>query len=195
MKRLIPITFLALLVFALSACNLSNIGTISVVELSERENAILSTTSEYSFVFDFKNNSEYEEGAVWIEKYEAGKLVEDRLSHVTTQVEQSGTIILAATTNNAKQKTFNIGIGSNGGVSSLKGIDRNLTDLDNMASVWGSFQGEKKLNEGEVLLGSICFSSNEIRSFTLDFYEDFEGHMDELNICDVAYLLKAEFIK
>ncbi|QUW23614.1 hypothetical protein JSQ81_08980 [Sporosarcina sp. Marseille-Q4063] len=80
MKRFFIIV--ALLVFVLSACVTNNAksNTISAVGLTERENAILSTTSDISFVFDFNTDSEYKEVSVWIEKYELGKLVDDKIS-------------------------------------------------------------------------------------------------------------------
>lgn len=51
MKKLFSIV--ALSIFVLSACasNDSQSNTISIVELTERENAILSTTTDRSFVF------------------------------------------------------------------------------------------------------------------------------------------------
>jgi hypothetical protein len=201
MKRLFAILMLALLVFTLSACDNNNTksNTISVVELTEKENAILSTTSDKSFVFDFNIDSEYKEVSVWIEKYESGDLVDDKLSHITTQVEDNGSIIFATpkTDYNEKQKTFNIGISSNGGTASISGYDTNSDGLDNMSSVWSNFQGEKTSIEGEVVLASICFSNdkNDMSSLTTNFYEDIEGHMYELEKYDIAYLLKTEFIK
>src|SRR5699024_3188990 len=106
MKRSFVTLVLVLLVFALVACNDSNSksNTISAVELTDRENMILSTTSDQSFVFDFKIGSEYKEISVWIEKYEVGELVDDRLSHITTEVEESGSIMFAKTETGDKVK-------------------------------------------------------------------------------------------
>lgn len=66
-----------------------------------------------------------------------------------------------------------------------------------MESVWGNFEGEKTFNEGEVVLGNICYSSDEngMSSLTNDFYDDVEAHMNELEEYEVVYLLKAEFVK
>lgn len=200
MKRLFAILIVFLLVFALSACNnnSSKSNTISAVELTERENAILSTTSDKSFVFDFNIDNEYKEVSVWIEKYESGKLVDDKISHITTQVEENGSIIFATSKrdDSQKQHTFNIGIRSNGSTSSISGFDTISDGLDDMSSVWGNFQEENITIEGEALLASICYSNDEsMASLTTDFYKDVDGHLNELEDYEVVYLLKTEFIK
>lgn len=198
-RKLFAIPIIALLVIALGACNNdSNSNTISIAELTDRENAILSTTSDKSFVFEFNIDSEYEEISVWIEKYELGKLVDDKLSDISTEVEQDGSIIFTTSErNNEEQNSINIGIGRNGDLVSISGSDTNLKDLENMMSVWDNIQGKKTLNEGEVVLAAICYSDDEngMSSLTTDFYDDVEGHMYELKEYDVAYLLKAEFTK
>ncbi|SES63029.1 hypothetical protein SAMN05216389_101150 [Oceanobacillus limi] len=190
----------AVLVCVLSACehNISDSNIISTAELTERENTILSTTSEKSFVFDFQLDSEYEEISVWIEKYEFGKLVDDELSYISTTAEQDGSIIFTTSQNNNEMgKAFHVGIGSNGGTDTINGIDLNSSGLGEMSSVWGNFQGEKNLDNGEVVLANICYSSDEngMQSLTTNFYDDVEGNMDELEKYDVSYLLKAEFMK
>jgi hypothetical protein len=70
------------------------------------------TTSDQSFVFDFNIDSEYKEVAVWIGKYESGELVDDELSHISTQVEGNGSIIFASSKTNdiEQQQSYNIGI-------------------------------------------------------------------------------------
>ena len=171
-------------------------NTISAAELTERENAILSTTSDKSFVFDFNIDSEYKVVSVWVEKYEFGELVDDKISSITTQVEGNGSIIFATSKvdDSQKQHTFNIGISGNGSMGSISSFDTNSYDLDAMSSVWGNFQEENNSIEGEVVLASICYSSDgRMSSLTTDFYKDVDGHMNELEDYDVVYLLKAEF--
>ncbi|WP_077602911.1 hypothetical protein [Oceanobacillus sojae] len=77
MKSVWMILITGLTALTLAACgqNESDANTISISELTEREDVILSVTSEQSFVFDFNIDDEYKEVAVWIEKYEAGNLV------------------------------------------------------------------------------------------------------------------------
>ncbi|WP_152657989.1 hypothetical protein [Oceanobacillus sp. CFH 90083] len=200
MKRIFMMLIMGLSALALVACsqNDTDANTISAGELTEREDAILSTISDKSFVFDFNIDSEYKEIAVWIEKYESGNLVDDRLGHMTTQVEQSGSIIFTLLENGSENNNiFNIGVGTNESVTSINGSDTNLNDLENMASVWGNIPEKGALDNGKVVLANIGYSLDEngIRSLTTDFYEDTAGHMNELEEYDVTYLLKAEFIK
>lgn len=200
MKSVWMILITGLTALTLAACgqNESDANTISISELTEREDAILSITSEQSFVFDFNIDDEYKEVAVWIEKYEAGNLVDDRLGYMTTQAEQNGTIIFSFSENDSENNnSFNIGIAVDGAITSMSGSDSNLTDLENMSSVSGNIPEKKAVDNGEVVLASISYSQDEdgIQSLTTDFYEDAAGHMNELEEYEFTYLLKAEFIK
>lgn len=197
MKKLFVLLLLGLLSLVLVACSQKDMesNTIATSELTDREKAILSTTSDKSFVFDFNIDSEYEEIAVWIEKYESGHLVDDGLGHITTQAGENGSIIFTTSKNdNEKQNIFNIGISTDESTSSIIISD---TALEEMASVWNHIPEEKSLDNGEVVLANICYSDDEngMQSLTTDFYDDVDGHMDELAEYDVVYLLKAEFLK
>ncbi|MCH1626738.1 hypothetical protein [Fredinandcohnia quinoae] len=201
MKRIFVILLLALSIFTLSACNNKNSksNTISVVELTERENAILSITSDESFVFDFNIDSEYKEASVWIEKYETGKLVNDKISQITSQIEGNGSIIFTTSKidNNEKHLAFNIGLSSSGSTGSTNGLDTISDGKVNMSAVWGTFQGENTSIDGQVVLASICYSKNEsvMNSISTKFYQDAESHLNELAEYDVVYLIKTEFLK
>lgn len=130
-----------------------------------------------------------------MEKYESGKLVDD-LSHITTQIEQNGSIIFTSPENfNEKQKNFTIGIENNGSTSSINGVDENADGLAEMSRVWSNIQGTKTWSEGKVTLASICYSNDEhgVSELPSEFLNDVAGHMDELKQYDVAYLLKATF--
>ncbi|WP_438317005.1 hypothetical protein [Sporosarcina sp. FA9] len=198
MKKLF--TLVALLVFVLSACanNNQKSNTISAVELTERENAILTTTSVKSFVFDFNIDTDYKEVSVWVEKYESGKLVNEAISSLISGVENNGSIIFATSNpdESGKKQTFNIGISGNSGIGSVSNFETTSDDLDTMASVWNNLEGKNNSIEGVLVLANIGYSSDGIISgLTDDFYKDAEDHMNELEKYDVAYLLKAEFIK
>jgi len=199
MKRTLTILASALLLFILSACDdsNSNSNTISVSELTDRENAILSSSSDKSIVFDFNIDKEYKEVTVWIEKYEFGNLVEDKLSELTMQVEGDGSIILTTPkiSYSQNQPIFKSAISSKEGVSTRSAFDPNSDGLDDMSSVWGPFPTENTIIEGEVVLGSICYSNDgRMNSLSADFYQDVEGHINELEKYDVVYLFKADFI-
>ncbi|WP_368654594.1 hypothetical protein AB4Y30_06060 [Ornithinibacillus sp. 4-3] len=197
MKKLFVLLLLGLLSLVLVACSQKDMesNTIATSELTEREKAILSTTSDKSFVFDFNIDSEYEEITVWVEKFESGILVDDGLGHITTQAGENGSIIFTTSKNdNEKQNIFNIGISTDESTSSIIISD---TALEEMASVWNHIPEEKSLANGEVVLANICYSDDEngMQSLTTDFYDDVDGHMGELAEYDVVYLLKAEFLK
>jgi len=200
MKGLFRVLIIGLSTLALVACSqtATDANSLFVSELTEREDTILSIASDKSFVFDFNIDSEYKEASVWIEKYEAGKLVDDRLGHLTTEVEQSGSIIFTLSENtNENNNSFHIGIGTNENVTSINVSDTDLNDLESMASVWGSTSEKVAVDNGEAVLANISYSDDEngMHSLTTDFFEDAAGHMDELEEYDVAYLLKAEFAK
>ncbi|MBP3951746.1 hypothetical protein [Bacillus suaedae] len=197
MKNVYMLLLFAALAFVIGACG-NHDSSISVGELTEREKAILSVTSDKSFVFDFNIESEYKELTVWMEKYKSGKLVDDQLGDITSMVEENGSIIFALSKNaDEGQKTYNIGISSEGRIASVSGLEEDLNDLEKMASLWGDFQGKRILDEGEVVLAHISYSDaeNGMRTLSTDFDEDVEGHMNELEQYDVTYLLKAKFIK
>ncbi|UOQ48715.1 hypothetical protein MUN88_00695 [Gracilibacillus caseinilyticus] len=63
------------------------------LELTEREEAILSITSDQSYVFDFDVDNKYKEVVVWVEKYETGKLANDKIIDFKTVIENNGSII------------------------------------------------------------------------------------------------------
>lgn len=77
---------------------------ISAAELSERENAILSTTANQSFVFDFNVDGKYKEASVWVEKYESGKLVNDSISGIKSDIKENGSIIFTTSIHGDDQK-------------------------------------------------------------------------------------------
>ncbi|MFC4387907.1 hypothetical protein ACFOZ1_08790 [Gracilibacillus marinus] len=206
MKKIVILLIFALLVFTLSACdennseantNASKDNTISVVELTERENAILATTTDQAFIFDFNIDDEYKNASVWVEKYEFGKFVDDEMGQLTTQVEKNGSIVVAIPKiGDNQQFNFNVGISSEGSTGSISGFDANSNELENMLNVSASFQEKSTSIEDEVVLASICYSdSNGMNSLTSDFYKDVEGHMDELKAYNVVYLIKAEFME
>lgn len=192
---------LLLCITPLTACSHSDSdsNTISESDLSQREDAILATTSNQAFVFDFDMDSAYKEASVWIEKYEAGKLVNDKLNQLTTQIEDKGSIIFTASNKRNKEnlQMFNTGISTNGSTASTSFIDQDSPDLEDMSGLWGtSLSEDKTLPEGEIVLANISYSDEDsISSLSINFYDKPEKLLDELEKHDVSYLLKAEFKK
>lgn len=208
MKRLLIILMGAMLALTLSGCWDNNVkeNTIVNAELTTRENAILSTTSNESFVFDFNIESEYKRVAVWMEKYESGKLIEERMGHLTTDVMDNGYGSIIFTTiepNDIDNQTlFKIGINSNGVTDIVTGTTT-ISDVvstkgtDGRLSVQGSIIEEMELMDEEMVLASVGFSWDQgsVASFSPEFYRDDEHRISELGKYEVAYLLKSTFIK
>lgn len=208
MKRLFIILIGAMLTFTLSACwnNDLKSNTIVNTELTVREKAILSTTSNQSFVFDFNIDDEYKEIAVWLEKYEFGKLIEERMGYVTTEVIDNGygSIIFTSIEPNDidNQTFFKIGINSNRGTDSVTGATTisdvvSTKGVDGRLSVQGNIIGEIDITNEQMVLASIGFSWDEdsIVSFSPDLYSDDERRSIGLENYEVAYLLKSTFLK
>lgn len=201
MRKLFFMTALLSLVFALSACGNSHLksNTIVEAELTDRENAILSTISNQSFVFDFNIDREYSEVTVWVEKYEFGKRVDDLIGGNKTQVTENGSIIF--TTNHPEStlnQTFNLGVNGRGSTATYTFSDIiSNNGEEGMHTMWGSINEEMDITNGELVLASICYAwgDGSMRSLSPDFYKDVESHIDEIENYDVVYLLKSKFTK
>jgi len=198
------VILIVLFLLSLSACDNGNsnskLNTISPADLNERESTIISTTSHDAFVFDYKIEG-YKEVGVWVEKYESGKLVDDELIKMTTEINESnGTIILATskTGGERKDQIYNIGVGDEGGTSSTFILVEEIKDVEDQSIISGQLADEKTLNDDneENVLATIAYSDNGSTTFiSNDFYEDPEANIDELNQYRAVYLLKAKFVK
>ncbi|OIJ20709.1 hypothetical protein BKP45_08690 [Anaerobacillus alkalidiazotrophicus] len=202
MKKLLIITIVTMLAFTLSACGNNNVKSNTIVdaELTDREKGILSTTSNQSFVFDFKIEREYKEVSVWIEKYEFGKLVDEKIGHLTTEVMNNGSIILTIIDLDVieNQTLFNIGINSNGGTGSVRTSDIVSTKgTAGRSIVWGNMSEEMDVTNEQMVLASIGYSWDEgsMVSFSSEFYRDIERRINELENHEVVYLLRSKFTK
>lgn len=199
MKKLITTVLLA--AFVLSACGNNDVPSNTIVnaELTEREKTILSATTDQTFIFDFTTGSEFNELDVWIEKYEFGKLVDEPIGHIRTEIEENGSIFF--TTNQSSVESneafFRLGISSNGstGSSALSDIISNK-DSGGMQTVWDTLNEEIDITNDELVLGSICYSWDEagMSSLSSEFYHDVEGRIHEIEKYEVVYLLRSKFM-
>lgn len=199
MKRLFGVLIFTLLLGSLGACSSDDsttvTNTISAADVNDREETILSTSTNESFLFDY-HNTDYDEVMVWVEKYESGELVDDQLGFVTTQASEEGSIIVATAINdNDGEQTFLIGIGDEGGTSSASILDDNLGDAEHLSKVFGELPEDQILDNGEIVLADMAYINDDFgtSSISNQFYEDPEAHMDELKEYDIVYLFKAEF--
>lgn len=97
MKRIFVLLLAMPIAITLVSCSQKETkaeNTISVANLTNREEAILSITSDNSSVFEFQlDNRKYKQLSLWVEKYELGKLVNEEINFMTTEIEGKGTII------------------------------------------------------------------------------------------------------
>ncbi|QKY71419.1 hypothetical protein [Lentibacillus sp. CBA3610] len=194
--RLGILILITIFAFVLSACDSdssntkTDTNTISSTDLSKMEKAILSTTSDESFVFNFNIDNKYNEMSVHVEKYKKGELVDDKLTQISLEVSDGeGTIIITSQKDNAEvnHSAFNIGISSGGSTGSTSVLDNDVEKKGTM----GTFQeNEISIENGEAVLSGIAISNNENNSmsFRSNFYED----SSEMKKYDVVYLFKAK---
>ncbi|AOH56773.1 hypothetical protein ABE28_020585 [Peribacillus muralis] len=171
-------------------------NALSVPKLTAREQAILANTSENAMLIDFNVDDTYKELSVWVEKYEAGNLVEAEKGRMKAEIKKNGTIIFTTSKTDDDQKLsmFNVTIQNDGGTTTATYPEK-MDKKD--PSVSGSPDKIDLKKTNKPVLWSICYSSSQegIRSLSADFYHDMDSHIDELKSYDVVYLLRSEFTK
>ncbi|WP_404900565.1 hypothetical protein PV791_06030 [Priestia filamentosa] len=200
MRRVLFFFMLTVLTLSLVACDgegSKNVkaNTISSATLTEREEALLSGTADQSFVFDFNAGDQYKEVAVWVEKYESGKLVK-KLTRMSTEIKNTGTIVFSTAKINEEnnQTRFSISVHSN--EATATGLSSETMKDDDLGMVLGSNPSESiSIKDKSIVLASIGYPSGEegISDLSTDFYSDMGSHMDELKNYDVVYLLRCTF--
>ncbi|MEK4485271.1 hypothetical protein MHH81_06650 [Psychrobacillus sp. FSL H8-0484] len=193
MKRILILFTLSLLFLSLSACNEEN--TLAETELSEREQVLISSVSDQSFVFDFQTGEEYKQITIWVDKYEFGELVDEKISEMTTDIEHNGTIIFTNSPipDERIETIFTIIVSSDKGSSSSRVVQK-LKSTEQ--STWGSNPMENIPLEETATLASISYANGHGRSsLSSDFYTDLDKHLNEIKEYDVVYVLKSKFHK
>jgi hypothetical protein len=200
MRRGLFFVILTMLLLSLVACNedvSKNVktNTISGAKLTEREDMLLAGTADQSFVFDFNANNQYKEVAVWVEKYESGKLVGE-LNRMSTEIKNTGTIIFSTAKVNEEndQTRFSISVHSDDATNTTWSPET-IKD-DNLAMVLGENPSESmSIKDKNIVLASMGYSSSEkgISDLSTDFYSDMGSHIDELKNFDTVYLLRCTF--
>ncbi|MED4531792.1 hypothetical protein [Metabacillus fastidiosus] len=200
MRRVLFFAVLTLFVFSLVACNDDNsnseINTVSRAELTEREEMLLLSTADQSFVFDFNVEDKYKEVAVWVEKYESGNLVEEANYVFSMEINKTGTIIFSIPPHKSRDSgevLSTISINSDG--TTGKGWGPAIMTKDDFEFVSGSNPLGSLPVKDKMILASICYSSSKdgVSTLSTDFHADMDRHMDELKKYDVVYLLRSEF--
>lgn len=203
MKRAV---FLMISIFLLLvACDNSqsiteNKSTIGPSELTEREQALLTTAASQSFVYDFSVDKEFKNVNIWVDKYEFGKRVTDHPNGVTVELdEHEGTIIFSTNRviGHEDQLAFRIGVHSDQSTAVGEYTETMPKDYEkNLVSGWGhNISGEESLIPNMVL-GSINYSSDgNVTSFHNQLQLDSEMFHEELKEYDVSFLFRVNFTK
>ncbi|KAA0546975.1 hypothetical protein FZW96_13400 [Bacillus sp. BGMRC 2118] len=179
----------------LASCNKGmnlHSNTISPAKLTEREEVILSNTSDQAFMFDFNVEKSYKKTSVWVEKYEFGKLV-GKVNDIGTKVNKSGQIIFSVSKQNEAtlESIFTLTVSSDDGSASGWGPEK-MIEMPSV--ITGVNENENISLEGDEALASIIYSKQStMSSLSSDFFKDVEGHIDEISEHDVVYILKAKF--
>lgn len=172
-------------------------NTIREAELSDREQAILTTTSERSLVYDFNMDISKKVAHVRIEKYEFGNLVEEDFVHTSTEIEETGSIVVTNTNSMADQNQIllNVGIASNDSTGALKTYDEINNEMAGASIHENAAADGIDYSEGEVIIGSFAYSWDEsgMSSIPQSFYEDPEANVQEIEEYELLYLIKASF--
>lgn len=195
MRKVVWSCVFILLLFSISACSkeVKSQNAVSEAKLTDREKFILSSTSDYSFVFDFHSNKKYKQVALWVDKYEFGKLAEEKISHLTTEIEGNGTIIFTTSKliGSQNNSTFNISVGKDGSSSGISTdqVMPKIAQSSGGSNPIGSIPISKNMT-----LATLSFANgNRMSSLSNKFYKDVERHLSEIETYDVVYVLKAEF--
>ena len=196
MKKFSLFITLLLFIACLGACNKEALlaNTLVEVKLTDREKFLLSSTSDKSFVFDYKVDKKYKQVSLWVDKYEFGKLVEEKLNNTVIDINNKGTIIFSISSKlvDQKESTFNISVGSESGYS---GSSTKQMIPTGRQSTWGSNPSESIQISNKIVLASICYSNGQgMSSLTKAFYTEIDNHLNEIKDYDIVYVLRAEFL-
>lgn len=194
MKR---IFFVFILVFILSACG-SEAGenTVKPAELSDREEVMMKTLANTSFIFDYDLASDVSEVRVWAEKYEAGKLVDEHMVDLMTETSESkGWVVIGTVQGDSEEKIqqHHIGIGDKSGHGSTILREALSEEVSEMMSVWGDLEESRSFATGEeIILATVAHTSADasISSISSEFYEGAEVDREKLAEYDFVYVYK-----
>lgn len=194
MKR---IFFVFILVFILSACgNEAGENTVKPAKLSDREEVMMKTLANTSFIFDYDLASDVSEVRVWAEKYEAGKLVDEHMVDLMTEASESkGWVVIGTVRGDSEEKIqqHHIGIGDKSGHGSTILREALSEEASEMMSVWGDLEESRSFATGEeIILATVAHTSADasISSISIEFYESAEVDREKLTEYDFVYVYK-----
>lgn len=177
-------------------------NTISLSQLTEREEAILFSVSSNSMVFDFNIDDTYSSATIWIVRYTFGERDEYDIGQTSMDVSDHGYMTFIPTTYyNVEDEdrlffTISISSGVNSSSHSTSEILEEQGTNSDEGTIWESVGNESiDLTNGEVVLGSLVTSSMEegLGSLSRDFYASPDENLEEIEDYEQVYLIKAEF--
>lgn len=175
-------------------------STIGTSELTEREQALLTTAASQSFVYDFSVDKEYKNINIWVDKYEFGNRVTDHPNGVTVELDEHKGMIIFSTNRvigHEDQLAFRIGVHSDRSTAVGEYTETMPKDYEkNLVSGWGhNISGEESLIPNMVL-GSMNYSSDgNVTLFQNQLQLDQEVFHEELKEYDVSFLFRVNFTK
>lgn len=197
--------FILIIILTLVACDYkpdsTSENTISVIEPTEREKAILTTTANKSFVYDFSVDQDYKNVHIWVERYEFGKLISKESNGITIGLdERNGTIIFSTNSvvGNEDQMLFRIGVHSDGSTAVGEFLETMPRDHEkNLVSGWGSNVSGDVPVTPEMIVGNIIYKSGDGQLTSLDNVVESDQKIveEKLKEYDIAYLLRVNFTK
>ncbi|TQR04797.1 hypothetical protein [Psychrobacillus soli] len=195
MKKIgIRISFVLLLLFLIACENNTKLdNTLSKVNLSDREKILLSSASDESFVFEFQADDKYKQVSLWVEKYEFGRLTEENIGRMTTEIEENGMLIFSISKMSFDEEIiiFNMSVGDD--ASSSKITTHQVLPTESQ-SIWGSNPLESIPITDQMVLATICYAKgNGMSSPSTEFYAVMDNRIGEIANYDVVYVWKSEF--
>lgn len=189
--RISFVLFLCLLAACSNETKVDNV--LTNVELSDREKLLLASASDESFVFEFRAKDENKQVSLWVDKYEFGKLTEEHIGRLTTEIEEKDLLILSISKIPLDEEMliFNTIVGH--GTSFSKVTAQQLSPTESQ-SIWGSNPLETIPISNQMVLATMCYAKgNGMSSLSSEFYTDIDNHISEIANYDVVYVLKSEF--
>ena len=185
---LIILTFMTLSTSCESNEEQTQVSIIKEAELTEKEEVLIKGTGiNHSFVFEYKNNDNYDEIDIWIEKYQDGEKIGPMLKTSNPIDQESEKYIMFNISNVQDNSTWSISFIEGKNISTGKiGSNNNL----GRTSTW-EIAKNLEINKGEHIIAVLVGNDgNTINGIPNDFFSQPDEYIDEVLINDYVYLLK-----
>ena len=194
MKRL-AITCLILCVLTACTSGGKTKSQVQALDLDDKEQWLMEMVTEQAFVFDYQTNKTDHLLSLWVEKYEAGKLVEENLVELSSEMEKEGSLIFATSkqVEDSKEVTIHLGAGNEDGYVSMVTTVSLAVPNDELMTIFEKIEKKKTIEAGkELVLATIAHTHSDttITSIHPDFYDNPADNLDAIKKYDILYVLK-----